>query len=74
VQNVANDLAERHANTHDRQCTQRAELASKPTNVRLSWRKDPVANREATNCANQPTKDLRDWKGTYHHDRYLMLY
>jgi hypothetical protein len=66
VQKIADDLAEHHADTHDHQCTQGAEFAGKPTNARLSWRKHPVANHEAANSANQPTNDLKDWKGTYH--------
>jgi hypothetical protein len=52
VQEVANDLTKRHANTHDRQLTQSAELASKPADAWLSWRKEPVASREAANSAN----------------------
>jgi hypothetical protein len=71
VQKIANDLAEHKADSHDRQCTQVAELASKPTNSRLVWRKESVANREAANSANQPKNDLKDWKGTYHRDRHL---
>jgi hypothetical protein len=61
VQEVAND---------DRQLTQSAELASKPADARLSWRKEPIASREATNSANYPTDNLQDWKGTYHHERH----
>jgi hypothetical protein len=71
VQKVAADLPEHHANTHDCQCAKGAQLTGKPTKVRLWKRKELVANREAAHSANQPTNDLKDWKGTYHPDLYL---
>jgi len=71
VQEMANDLSERHAKGHDGQCSKGAELASEPAHARPSRRKQPEADREAANCANQPTNDLKDWKGTYHHDQHL---